>query len=285
MSRALRVVLAILLTTLVASTAFAQQHKTAQDLVARGHALFDDQQYEESIQTLSAALLRPNNTKQQKVEIYRLLALNYITLNRRDEAESAVRGLLALDPDYALPATESPRFRDFFKSAKDKWEADGRPGVVKETEAPPAPVTLQHVSPPQAAPGTDIPLKVNVDDPQGRVYDVKLFFRGASAGKFTEQETQLGNGIARGTIPGKVVQPPLVEYFFEGFDKGGLPIAARGDVAAPLRVAVPAGSKAWLIGLGVGVGVAVVAGVIIGVLFATGAVGGGQSSASISVFE
>ncbi len=285
MSRALRVVLAILLTTLVASTAFAQQHKTAQDLVARGRALFDDQQYEESIQTLSAALLRPNNTKQQKVEIYRLLALNYITLNRRDEAESAVRGLLALDPDYALPATESPRFRDFFKTAKDKWEADGRPGVVKETEAPPAPVTLQHVSPPQAAPGTDIPLKVNVDDPQGRVYDVKLFFRGASAGKFTEQETQFGNGIARGTIPGKVVQPPLVEYFFEGFDKGGLPIAARGDVAAPLRVAVPASSKAWLIGLGVGVGVAVVAGVIIGVLFATGAVGGGQSSASISVFE
>ena len=285
MSRALRVVLAILLTTLVASTAFAQQHKTAQDLVTRGRALFDDQQYEESIQTLSAALLRPNNTKQQKVEIYRLLALNYITLNRREESESAVRGLLALDPDYALPATESPRFRDFFRSAKEKWEADGRPGVVRETEAPPTPVTLQHVSPPQAAPGTDIPLKVNVDDPQGRVYDVKLFFRGASAGKFTEQETQFGNGVARGTIPGKIVQPPLVEYFFEGFDKGGLLIAVRGDVAAPLRVAVLAPSKAWLIGLGVGVGVAVVAGVIIGVLFATGAVGGGQSTASISVFE
>ena len=69
-----------------------------------GQAQFDDQQYEESIQTLSAALLRPNNTKQQRVDIYRLLALNYITLNRKDEAESAVRGLLALQPDYTLPA-------------------------------------------------------------------------------------------------------------------------------------------------------------------------------------
>jgi len=270
--------------TLVAFPETAHAQKRAQDLVARGKALFDDQQYEESIQTLSAALLRPNNTKQQRVEIYRLLALNYITLNRKDEAESAVRGLLALDPDYALPATESPRFRDFFKSAQQKWEADGRPGVVRETEAPPTPVAMQHVSPSQATPGSDIPLSVKLDDPQGRVYDVKLFFKGASAGKFAEQETQLGNGIARGTIPGRVVQPPLVEYFFEGFDKGGLPIVARGDVAAPLRVAVPAPSKGWLIGLGVGVGVAVVAGVIIGVLFATGAVGGGKSDAVISVF-
>jgi len=282
-SRALRFVLAILMTTLFAAPAFAQQHRTAQDLVARGRSLFDDQQYEESIQTLSAALLRPNNTKPQKVEIYRLLALNYITLNRKDEAESAVRGLLALDPNYELPASESPRFRDFFKSAQQKWEAEGRPGLVKETEPPPAPVTMQHVSPPQAKPGTDIPLKVTVDDPQGRVYDVKLFYRGGSENKFTQQETQFGNNVASGTIPGKIVQPPLVEYFFEGFDKGGLPIVARGDVAAPLRVAVPAPSKAWLIGLGVGVGVAVVAGVIIGVLFATGAVGGGQSNVSIQV--
>jgi hypothetical protein len=258
------------------------QAKTAGDLVQRGKALFDDQQYEESIQTLSAALLRPNNTKQQRLDVYRLLALNYITLNRKDEAESAVRGLLALQPDYALPASESPRFRDFFSTAQKKWEAEGRPGIVKETEAPPAAVTMQHVSPPQVAPGTEIPLSVKLDDPQGRVYDVKLFFRPGSSGKFAEQETQLGNATARGTIPGKIVQPPLVEYFFEGFDKGGLPVVARGDIAAPLRVAVPAPSKAWLIGLGVGIGVAVVAGVIIGVLVATA---GGKATASISVFE
>jgi hypothetical protein len=37
--------------------------KAPQDLIGRGLSLFEDQQYEESIQTLSAALLRPNNTK------------------------------------------------------------------------------------------------------------------------------------------------------------------------------------------------------------------------------
>ena len=206
-SRALRFALPIVVTAAVhtawlASPSEAWAQRSAQDLVARGRSLFDDQQYEESIQTLSAALLRPNNTKQQRVDIYRLLALNYITLNRKDEAESAVRGLLALQPDYALPANESPRFRDFFSSTQKKWEAEGRPGVVKETEAQPEPVTMQHVSPSQVAPGTEIPLSVKLDDPQGRVYDVKLFFRPGSLGKFTEQESQFGNGVAKGTIPG-----------------------------------------------------------------------------------
>jgi hypothetical protein len=272
---------------LACPTAAWAQQKSATDLIARGKSLFDDQQYEESIQTLSAALLRPNNTKQQRIDVYRLLALNYITLNRKDEAESAVRGLLALEPGYQLPKSESPRFRDFFANAQKKWEDDGRPGLVKESEPPPTPVTMQHQSPSQVPPGTEIPLSVKLDDPQGRVFDVKLFFRPGSEGKFAEQETQFGNDIAKATIPGSVVKPPLVEYFFEGFDKNKLPIVARGDAEAPLRVAVPAPGKGWLIGLGVGAGVAVIAGVVIGILFATGTVGGasGQSTVSVSVTE
>ena len=73
--------------TLSSTASFAQPKpasKTAapaqpQDLIAKGRQLFEDQQYEDSIETLSGALLRPSNTKEQKVEIYRLLALNYIT--------------------------------------------------------------------------------------------------------------------------------------------------------------------------------------------------------------
>jgi hypothetical protein len=266
------------------AAAWAQQ-RSPQDLVTRGKQLFDDQQYEESIQTLSAALLRPNNTKAQRLDVYRLLALNYITLNRKDEAESAVRGLLAIEPSYTLPTSESPRFRDFFSAAQKRWEADGRPGIVKESEPPPQPVAMQHVSPSQVPPGTEIPLSVKLEDPQGRVYDVKLFFRPGSTGKFAEEQTQFGNGTAKATIPGKIVQPPLVEYFFEGFDKGGLPIVARGDAAAPLRVAVPAPSKGWIIGLGVGIGVAVVAGVVIGILAATGALGASKATVPINIIE
>src|SRR5258708_3195556 len=145
-----------------------------QDLIARGRSLFEDQQYEESIQTLSAAILRPNLAKEQKIEVLRLMALNYITLNRKDEAESAVRGLLAIEETYELPKGESPRFRDFFTAARKKWEADGKPGVQVQgsVAVQQAPVNIGHTSPSTTTPGTDIPLAIKMDDPQGRVYDV-----------------------------------------------------------------------------------------------------------------
>ncbi len=237
------------------------------DLVARGRALFDDQQYEESIQTLSAALLRPNNSKAQTVEIYRLLALNYITINRKEEAESAVRGLLALQPDYTIPASESPRFRDFFTDVKKRWEAEGRPGIAKESEAPPAPVTMQHASPSQVDPKTQVNLTAKLVDPQGRVSSVKLFYRAGSKGKFDQVDADVSGADVKASIPPEAVKPPLVEYYLLGVDKGGLPVVARGDASAPLRIAVPEPAKGWILPVAIGGGVVLAAlGVVGGVL-------------------
>lgn len=226
-----------------------------QDLIGRGLALFEDQQYEESIQTLSAALLRPNNTKAQKLDVYRLLALNYITLTRKDEAESAVRGLLAIEPTYALPSSESPRFRDFFAGVKQRWDAEGRPGLVKEYEPPPAPVTMRHSSPPSAEAGTQIDLTARVEDPDRRVVDVKIYYRTGSTRKFEELTAASDAGSVRASIPSGAVKPPLVEYYFQGLDKGGLPVVTRGDATAPLRIAVPEPSRGWVLPVAIGGGV------------------------------
>ena len=178
------------------------------DLIERGYrALFDDQQYEESIQTLSAALVRPNNTKGQKLDIYRLLALNYITLNRKDEAESAVRGLLALQPEYMLPSGESPRFRDFFAAAKQRWEAEGRPGLVREASSLPAAVTMTHNSPAQAEKRKQLDLTAILSDPDHRVVTVKLFYRHGSKAKFDDTSADLDGEHVRASIPPEAVLP------------------------------------------------------------------------------
>jgi tetratricopeptide (TPR) repeat protein len=266
----------------IAAPAFAQQ----QDLIGRGRSLFEDQQYEESIQTLSAALLRPNMTKPQRIEVYRLLALNYITLGRKDEAESAVRGLLALEPSYALPQSESPRFRDFFDTVRKKWEAEGRPGLVTEgAPAAPAPVGMKHASPSQVEPNTEIPLTVQLEDPQGRVFNVRLFFRTGSKGKFEQQEAPLANNTAKSTIPKEAVKPPLVEYYFQGFDKGGLPVVSRGDAAAPLRVAVPEKSSPWVLPLAIGGSAIAAAGIAFIIMGAAGVFSGGQATVNVGVRE
>jgi hypothetical protein len=265
-----------------ATPAIAQpQVQARQDLVARGQQLFEDQQYEESIQTLSGALLRPSNTKAQKVEIYRLLMLNYITLNRKDEAESAVRGLLAIEPEYSLPSSESPRFRDFFAAVKEKWEQEGRPGLVKETEPPPLAVTMKHASPSQVAPGTAIDLSATLEDPGKRVTAVKMFYRTGSKGKFSEVTASLDGAGVHATVPGSAVQPPLVEYYLQGFDKGGLPVVSRGDAGAPLRVAVPEPSKGWVLPVAIGGGVlgaaAIVGGLALAGVFKGKSSGGGPT--------
>ena len=258
----------------VAFPAFAQGSRAKDarsqgqvDLIQRGRALFDDQQYEESIQALSAALVRPNNTKSQKLELYRLLALNYITLNRKDEAEGAVRGLLSLQPDYSLPSGESPRFRDFFAAAKAKWEAEGRPGLVKETAAAPVPATMTHNSPAQAEPKKQLDLTATLSDPEHGVVSVRLFYRHGSSGKFDDVEAELDGEHVRASIPPEAVTPTIVEYYLQGFDKGGLPVVSRGDAEAPLRVAVPDQVAAWVLPVAISGGVVVVAlGIIGGVL-------------------
>lgn len=252
----LGIVVGLTLTLAAPEATLAQQPQA--DLVARGQQLFEDQQYEESVQTLSAALLRPSNTKAQKVEIYRLLALDYITLSRKDEAESAVRGLLALEPTYALPKSESPRFRDFFDATRTRWEAEGRPGLVKDTTTEEA-VTLQHASPSQGEQGTTIALTGRLGGAVDRVNEVALFYRAGSRGKFTRvlaTMTRQGDGVVvRASIPGSAVKPPLVEYYLEGQGAGGLPVVARGDGTAPLRVAVPDGGGGWVLPVAIGGGV------------------------------
>lgn len=263
------------------------------DLIAKGRELFEDQQYEDSIQTLSAALLRPNNTKEQKVEIYRLLALNYITLGRTDEADNAVRGLLVVRPDYELPESESPRFRDFFRDARAKWEAEGRPGY-KETPPSERPVTIRHGSPSSADRDKAIPLKATIDDPGKRVHTVKLYYRTGSQGEFSEAPVEVEAEWVRGQIPASAVKPPVMDYYFEVLDSDGNVIVSRGDAQAPLRVAIPdgatSGGSGWVLPVAIGGGIVAV-GAIIGGLALAGvfksepppATGGGRGNSTVTV--
>lgn len=224
-------------------TAFAQASggKSVTTLIQKGADLFDDQAYEESIQTLSAALVRPGTSKQDKIEIYRLLAYNYITLNRKEEADAAVRGLYVLDENYELGKNESPRFREFFTATKTKWVEEGKPGKVDESKpvAVEKPVKITHTSPAQVAPDQTIKLTASVDDPDSRVKSMGLAYRTGAKGKFITIAGTYVSGQFRAQIPGTAVKPPLIEYYIQATDKGGLPVAARGDADTPLRIAVP----------------------------------------------
>jgi tetratricopeptide (TPR) repeat protein len=257
----------------VASLAFAVSASAQNPLIQQGQAQIDELSFEEALQTLSAALVRPGNTTTDQAAIYRLLAYTYFALERETEAEGAYRLLLALDPSYTPGSDVAPRFREFFVAARERWEADGRPGVP-----PPAPVSIRHRSPAQAEIGQSIELTAELDDPSDRVQSLVLAYRRGSADVFLRRDTEQSGAAYRATLPGDAVAPPLVEYYFEALDATGLPIASRGDVAAPLRIAVPEESfsifEQWWFWVGA---VAIVAGgVTLAIVLATS--DGGQET-------
>jgi hypothetical protein len=277
----------------IAQNAAPAKPSSTRSLIDRAREMFDDQAYEESIQTLSGALVRPGTSKTDRVEVYKLLAFNYITLGKTEEADAAVRALLVLDETYELPSSESPRFRDFFKKTRATWEAEGKPGT--EASGTPVveakPVKLVHTPMAQVAPGTPIAIEGKVDDPGGRIARVDIAYRAGAKGKFTTKPLVFSMGAFRGQIPASIVSPPLVEYYLLAYDAEGLPVGARGDADAPLRVAVPTEDDGGVLTspwFWIPVGAVVVGGAILTAVVAssgggTGGSGGGGGTSNSTV--
>ncbi|MEM6788865.1 MAG: hypothetical protein AAF715_15190 [Myxococcota bacterium] len=252
--------------------AYAQK-QSVDALIKKGQQQFDEQLYEDSIQTLSAALLRPGIATAEKTRVYQLLAYNYIVLQRDEEADGAVRGLLVLDPEYALPDTESPRFRDFFEKTREAWNAEGRPGLVSKDDPEPTvkPVRIRHRAPAQVTSGRTVNLDGQIDDPDASVDKVWLYYRAGDEGSFARKRVRYAMRKFTVDLPASAVAPPLVEYYLQAVDAQGVPVASRGDVSNPLRIAVPEEEASVITSpwLWVPVGIAVVAAVVIPVVFVT----------------
>jgi len=251
--------------SLVPAAAEAQNNP----LIEQGQTQYDELRFEEALQTLSAALVRTGNSPSDYATIYRLLAFTYHALGREEEASGAYRSMLPLEPDYEPGQELSPRTREFFAGVREQWEADGRPGIESPATGS-ASVEIQHRSPPEAERETEVELSAELDDPEGAVDQLVLAYRQGSSAVFTRLNTvRQPDGVYTATIPADDVAPPLVEYYFEAIDAQGLPIAARGDVAAPLRITVPGGGSVieewwfWTI-----IGVVVAGGIVAAIVIA-----------------
>ncbi|MCA9625979.1 MAG: hypothetical protein KC731_43455, partial [Myxococcales bacterium] len=223
--------------------------------------------------------------KDEKIDVYRLLAYNYIVLQQDNEADGAVRGLLVLDPDFALPETESPRFRDFFTATREAWEKEGRPGYnVDKPTPPPVRVKIKLTSPAQVDADAVVRIEGEVTDPDAKVSQVRLYYRTGSSGSFSDVKAKYAMRKFSAEIPADAVQAPIVEYYIVALDNGVLPLTSRGDADVPLRIAVNDGggvlTSPWF---WVPVSVAVVAAVVIPVVFVTTRTS--ESTVRVNVFE
>lgn len=271
----------------IAQAAPAQKRASVSTLMKKATELFDDAAYEESIQTLSGVVVRADSTREEKIAAYRLLAMNHIALSSSEEADAAVRAIYVLDPAFELPASESPKFRDFFTKSKEGWEAEGRPGLKVDGAGDPEAkaVVIKHAPPAQGEAEVAVGIEGTIEDPDVRVETLDLFFRSGSEGKFTELSLAYSMGSFRGEIPASAVSPPLVEYYVLAKDKDGLPVSSRGDADTPLRVAIPDEGTSvvespWF---WIPIGVTVVGGAVLTAVLVTQL--GSESTVRISVKE
>ena len=279
------VIVALMGVVISPAVSVAQARSSSAKLLTKGESLFEEQRYEESIQTLSAALLHPDATKKTRQTTYKILAFNYIVLGKKDEADGAVRGLLALDESYSLPDTDSPRFREFFSKVREKWEADGKPGLKAADLSKLKKVKIVHAPPAQVDKGATVSLTGTIEDPEVIVNKVRLYYRAGTTGRFKSTRVSYAVRQFSVDIPGRSVKPPIIEYYFEASDENGLPAALKGDSETPLRIAVAEEASVlkspWL---WVPVGVAVLAAIVIPVAVVMSQ-DAPDSAVTISVFE
>ena len=129
---------------------------------------------------------------------------------------------------------------------------------------------LRHSAPAQVEEKKSFDVRGGIDDPDHRVTNVRLFVRAGTKGRFESRPAATTFSTFSATVPAAFVKSPIVEYYFEAFDRTGLPVAARGDAGLPLRVAVKErGGSAWVAPVAIGSGV-LSAAAIVGILALAG---------------
>lgn len=241
----------------------------------RAQTQFDDQDYENSIQTLSALLVRPGLDAAFRVRVLKLLALDYITLGKKAEADATVRALLVTNPDYQLGKKESPRFRDFFAGVRAAWEREGRPGIEKPAPVL-EPVVLRADLPLEVREGDAVSFSVAIDDRSERVQKLRARARSGRDTPFIDVPVSRTGSRVRIAVPESLVRPPLLEVVVEALGAKDEVLASRGDDDTPIRIAVNEKKKGWVLPVVIG-GSVVGAAAIVGVLALAGVFGGSSS--------
>ncbi len=261
------------------------QDDSAKALTKKGQELFDEQRYDESIQTLSAVVARKDIPAKRRIAALRLLAYNHIVLGNLGQAKGVVWSIYVEDEDYELGEEESPRFGDFFKKHKATWIKAGRPG---KSTARTINVKIKHSPPAEAESGLAISLSGLIEDPDAEVARLRVYYRTGTDGKFEFSPVKFTMRKFTVDIPADFVASPTVEYYIQALDNNGLPVATKGDAEAPLRVRIPGDEGGGIITspwLWVPVSLGVVAAVVIPIVIVLAGGSTAESTVTVNVFE
>ena len=249
--------------------------------IDRGIGLYNDLEYEKAAEALANALAGSAAlTKQEATEGYKVLGLSYVALGREEQAKQAFKKLLAANPAYELPSTESPKALDLFEQVRATLPKTGA-GAVQLTQA---------ASPVRPGKGSPITVSIALVDDGLKTKGVVVYHRVRGQKGYSSVTAAPGPGSGRfnAIISGTFVNPPAIEYYVIATDAGGQALDAEGSAEEPMVLVVdqeagaatPIYGKWWF---WTAVGGVLVAGAITAIALSGDDGGGGDATVNITV--
>ncbi len=244
-----------LLPALVARPALADSGGNSRRIekrLAKGKALFDDQEYKKAIRKLEPVADNSKASTAQRVRALELIGLSHLILERRSGARKSFEALLALEPGHKLEDDfGSEKIRRFYTQVRHEYLAVNGPAL------------LEHTPPESARGGRKVDISVHVSKGSAVVKELFVMLHRPGEKYRAVQMRPRGDDRwrARLALPG-AKKPYKFKYYIEGRDIAGRAIAWHGSAQYPVELSVDAGSnkrawyKRWYVIMG---GVAVIA--------------------------
>ncbi|MBN2495735.1 MAG: hypothetical protein JXR96_14170 [Deltaproteobacteria bacterium] len=185
--------------------------------------LFARLEYEKAVRALQAALERPDNTREDVLDIYRLSGICWASMGEEAKAEEAFARLLSIEPGYRFPTARSPRLVAPLERARKR----AGKGIL---------VTLE----PEAKEGQerDFALRLRIEaDPLALCARAVLFHRAAGQAGASKTSYELEPGVVE-----RILRPPVQEraayhdYHLVVTDRWGGVLLELGSAANAFRM-------------------------------------------------
>lgn len=196
--------------------------------LSRAKDQYERLEFDRAALTLQRALEYSKNCRWDLAEVYRLKAFVDAVNAERERCQRAFEILLALDPDYVMPADVPPKISSCFEDARR---------VPKERRE----LALRHTGPTEVPPNAPVSLPVRVVDPLRLVDQVQVYFRREGVKVYTVVSARADENVSV-VIPALAVPPDekgyTLEYFIRAVDRWEGTLDEEGSAKKPLELRV-----------------------------------------------
>jgi len=249
------------------------QASAAKDALAAAERSWNELEFELTLASAERVLAIPGAVKRERLEALRLKGSALIVLEKKEEAIAAFELMFALDPEYELPESTSPRILEVFRPARAAWQVKVQEKLAIELGESYGALKLVVDVPRSAVGGRAVVVKVTLTDPGKIASQIVLGYRRRGQRFYSTLTARAQAGVIELTIPGSFTESSeayLIELYVRARHSSGGALRRQGEPDAPIVVQMAAGQvptrtpiyKKWWFWAGVA-GVAVSSGLLI----------------------